>query len=219
MSDSVDDVFAAFGETSAAALVVASNEQLRTRLVDLGLSKRLLLRVERVLRLQTLKGELCSQFYGFGRQTKVAGRLADWCGAGVATLSHVAEFTVEQWRAVSGIGKKSMTELTNKLAQHGVSLGSLPLRDTELYGGAEGVKCGCRESSGDIVQFRAHELLKERYYTHVLARCQRIECIVRSRSELVEAVTRKVRYRMYSLTHAGEPGNIHTASLRRDREW
>ena len=222
MSTELEQVLSFPSTPSAAALVLARHDALRRPLRELGLSKRLFRLVFRALELSSghegHPDELWSQFHGFTRETQVAGALATWFGTGIATIGHVAEFTREQWSGVKQFGPKSLAELEHRLDLAGASLGALPLRDVELWMPYEGdTVCVCMhhprwhdEPVGALTRFRGHAALRDARLFQ-LVRCERLKCIVKSRTELLQAIARDVRYRMYSVRHAGEPGNVHPA--------
>jgi len=200
--------------TRSASIARVDQAALSKPLAELGLSPRVLRLVQRQLDLIELDGQLWSQFHGISYETKVAGHLADWTGAGLATIGHVVEFTEVQWRDVGGLGAKGFTDLAQRLGEHTLALGAIPLRDAEIWTEDPGeAKCRCGEPLGE----RRGCALRGKVELGPLlslVRCERIGCVVRSRWELIAAVTAKLRYRMYSLRHAGEPGNVHDKSLR-----
>lgn len=204
-----------------AALVRLDDTALSKPLVELGLSPRVMRTVVRNLQLSSHHDKWWSQFHGISYETKVAGQIADWTGAGLATMGHVVEFTEEMWRDAQGLGSKGFSELVSRLGEHGLALGMMPLRDVQIWEDeTDATKCACvrrgitGKALGTIVSCSLRDKV-ERGPLLSLLRCERIWCVVHSRWELIAAVTAKLRYRMYSLRHAGEPGNVHPASLRR----
>lgn len=204
---------------NASALALVDNESLRRSLRLLDVPKPLMKKIVRELDLWEHKGELWSHFRGISHETKIAGRIASWIGSGAATIGHVTEFTEAQWSAVPQMGAKRIGAIAIALAEHGTSFGTLPLRDAELWQPAEpDAECTCsrrgRKPLGAKSRSTLYGQLRDRGLLR-LVRCEQIGCIVHSRNETIDVIAVKLRYRMYSLTHAGEPGNIHHASLRR----